>query len=76
VRLADEFMRTAFGGRQRPSFDIVGYEVLGGGDNPTLAPAAPKQIEHTEPEPKPAPKPEPKPDPKPDPKPEKRKTRV
>jgi hypothetical protein len=58
VRLADEYMRTAYGGRQRPAFDVVGYEVLRGGDNTTLAPAAPKQIEHTEPEPKPEPKPE------------------
>lgn len=49
VRLADEFMRTAFGGRQRPCFDIVGYEVLGR-DDAKLAAAAPKQLEHAEPE--------------------------
>jgi len=70
VRLADEFMRTAYGGRQRPSFDIVGYEVLRGGDNTTLAPAAPRQIEHVEP------KPEPKSEPKSEPKPEKRKGQI
>jgi hypothetical protein len=50
VRLTDEFMRTQFGGRQRPAFDIVGYEVLGDANNNNLAPAAPKQIEHTAPE--------------------------
>jgi hypothetical protein len=49
VRLADEFMKTAFGGRQRPCFDIVGYEVLGGEDT-KVETAAPKQLEHAEPE--------------------------
>ena len=47
VRLADEYMKTQFGGRQRPCFDIVGYETLGSNDA-KLAAAAPKQLEHAE----------------------------
>jgi hypothetical protein len=47
VRLTDVHMNTQFGGRQRPHFEIVGYETLG---SPALAPAEPKQIVSAKPE--------------------------
>jgi hypothetical protein len=44
VRLADVFMNTKFGGRQRPCFDIVGYEALGA-EQAVLTADQPKLIE-------------------------------
>jgi hypothetical protein len=44
VKLTDKFMKTQYGGRQRPAFDILDYEELG--PTPAALPAdAPKQIE-------------------------------
>jgi hypothetical protein len=47
VRLGDTFMPTGFGGRQRPHFEIVGYEILGA--TAALPVAEPKQIEAPKP---------------------------
>jgi hypothetical protein len=44
VRLGDVHMNTQFGGRQRPFFDIVRYEMLGS-ERATLTAVEPKQIE-------------------------------
>jgi hypothetical protein len=44
VRLSDVHMNTQYGGRQRPAFDIVSYEMLGS-ERATLTAAEPKQIE-------------------------------
>jgi hypothetical protein len=49
VRLGDTFMKTRYGGRQRPAFDILGYEELGA-PAPTALPASEaKQIEPPKP---------------------------
>jgi hypothetical protein len=42
VKLADVFMNTRFGGRQRPHFDIIKWITLDGGDNALPAPEQPK----------------------------------
>jgi hypothetical protein len=44
LRLTDEFMNTQYGGRQRPSFAIIGFETLGA--ETALVAAEAKQIEH------------------------------
>ncbi len=73
VHLGDVFMKNDYGGRQRPAFDIIGYQTLGNEKilPPVAAPeppkpiAAPPPVKQTEPSnatvqpaaPKPAPKP-------------------
>jgi hypothetical protein len=44
VRLGDVHMNTQYGGRQRPTFNIVNYEMLGS-ERATLTAVEPKQIE-------------------------------
>jgi hypothetical protein len=45
VRLADAHMNTRYGARQRPHFNIIHYETLGGSERATLTAAEPKLIE-------------------------------
>jgi hypothetical protein len=49
VRLIDVHMNTRYGGRQRPAFEIVGYEKLGEPEKATIAAAESKQIESAKP---------------------------